>query len=73
MIRLSWTKPHKDLRRARAAALSMIPTTTGAAKAISEVIPEMKGKLDGLAIRVPTPNVSLVDFVAMLSRATKQG
>jgi glyceraldehyde 3-phosphate dehydrogenase len=48
----------------------MIPTTTGAAKAISEVIPEMKGKLDGMAIRVPTPNVSLVDFVAMLSKAT---
>jgi len=63
-------EPHKDLRRARAAALSMIPTTTGAAKAISEVIPEMKGKLDGMAIRVPTPNVSLVDFVATLSKAT---
>ncbi|MCC6219707.1 MAG: type I glyceraldehyde-3-phosphate dehydrogenase [Deltaproteobacteria bacterium] len=55
--------PHADLRRARAAALSMIPTTTGAAKAMSLVIPELKGKLDGLAIRVPTPNVSLVDFV----------
>lgn len=66
-------EPHKDLRRARAAALSMIPTTTGAAKAISEVIPELKGKLDGLAIRVPTPNVSLVDFVATLStKATKE-
>ncbi len=65
-------EPHKDLRRARAAALSMIPTTTGAAKAISEVIPEMKGKLDGLAIRVPTPNVSIVDFVAMLSKATSK-
>jgi glyceraldehyde 3-phosphate dehydrogenase len=65
-------EPHKDLRRARAAALSMIPTTTGAAKAISEVIPEMKGKLDGLAIRVPTPNVSIVDFVAMLSKATNK-
>jgi glyceraldehyde 3-phosphate dehydrogenase len=63
-------EPHKDLRRARAAALSMIPTTTGAAKAISEVIPELKGKLDGLSIRVPTPNVSLVDFVATLSRNT---
>lgn len=63
-------EPHKDLRRARAAALSMRPTTTGAAKAISEVIPEMKGKLDGMAIRVPTPNVSLVDFVATLSKAT---
>jgi len=55
--------PHKDLRRARAAALSMIPTTTGAAKAIAEVIPQLKGKLDGMAIRVPTPNVSLVDLV----------
>lgn len=55
--------PHKDLRRARAAALSMIPTSTGAAKAISLVIPELKGKLDGLAVRVPTPNVSLVDLV----------
>jgi glyceraldehyde 3-phosphate dehydrogenase len=65
-------EPHKDLRRARAAALSMIPTTTGAAKAISEVIPEMKGKLDGLAIRVPTPNVSIVDFVATLSKSTKK-
>ncbi len=65
-------EPHKDLRRARAAALSMIPTTTGAAKAIAEVIPEMKGKLDGLAIRVPTPNVSLVDFVATLSKSTNK-
>ncbi|MFH1783974.1 MAG: type I glyceraldehyde-3-phosphate dehydrogenase [bacterium] len=55
--------PHKDLRRARAAAVSMIPTTTGAAKAIGLVIPELKGKMDGLAIRVPTPNVSLVDLV----------
>ena len=55
--------PHKDLRRSRAAGLSMIPTTTGAAKAISEVIPELKGKLDGIAVRVPTPNVSLVDVV----------
>jgi glyceraldehyde 3-phosphate dehydrogenase len=63
-------EPHKDLRRARAAALSMIPTTTGAAKAISEVIPEMKGKLDGLAIRVPVPNVSIVDFVATLAKST---
>ncbi|MBN1365612.1 MAG: type I glyceraldehyde-3-phosphate dehydrogenase [Syntrophaceae bacterium] len=63
-------EPHKDLRRARAAALSMIPTTTGAARAIAEVIPEMKGKLDGLAIRVPTPNVSLVDFVVILSKKT---
>lgn len=65
-------EPHKDLRRARAAALSMIPTTTGAAKAISEVMPEMKGKLDGLAIRVPTPNVSIVDFVATLSKSTNK-
>ena len=63
-------QPHKDLRRARAAALSMIPTTTGAAKAISEVIPEVKGKLDGLAIRVPTPTVSLVDLVVVLGRST---
>jgi glyceraldehyde 3-phosphate dehydrogenase len=62
--------PHKDLRRARAAAMSMIPTTTGAAKAIGEVIPEMKGKLDGLAIRVPTPNVSLVDLVVNVSKTT---
>ena len=62
-------EPHKDLRRARAAALSMIPTTTGAAKAISEVIPEMKGRLDGLSVRVPVPNVSLVDFVATLSKS----
>ncbi len=63
---------HKDLRRARAAALSMIPTTTGAAKAIAEVIPEMKGKLDGMAVRVPTPNVSMVDFVAVLSKGTNK-
>jgi glyceraldehyde 3-phosphate dehydrogenase len=63
-------EPHKDLRRARAASLSMIPTTTGAAKAISEVIPELKGKLDGMAIRVPTPNVSIVDFVAVLLKST---
>jgi len=63
---------HKDLRRSRAAALSMIPTTTGAARAIAEVMPEMKGRLDGLAIRVPTPNVSLVDFVATLSRETSK-
>ena len=54
--------PHKDLRRARAAALSMIPTTTGAAKAVGEVLPELKGKLDGIAMRVPTPNVSVVDL-----------
>ena len=62
--------PHKDLRRARAAALSMIPTTTGAAKAVALVLPELKGKLTGLAIRVPTPNVSLVDLVVMLERET---
>ena len=60
--------PHKDLRRARAAALSMIPTTTGAAKAVSLVLPELKGKLDGMAIRVPTPNVSVVDLVVTLSK-----
>lgn len=59
---------HKDLRRARAAALSMIPTTTGAAKAVSLVIPEVKGKIDGVAIRVPTPNVSLVDLVAEVEK-----
>ena len=59
---------HKDLRRARAAAMSMIPTTTGAAKAVTEVIPSLKGKLDGMAIRVPTPNVSLVDLSAELSQ-----
>ncbi len=58
--------PHSDLRRARAGAVSMIPTTTGAATAVAEVLPELKGKLDGMAIRVPTPNVSLVDFVAEL-------
>jgi glyceraldehyde 3-phosphate dehydrogenase len=61
--------PHKDLRRARAAAVSMIPTTTGAAKAITTVIPELKGKLDGLAVRVPTPDGSLVDFVVQLSKS----
>jgi glyceraldehyde 3-phosphate dehydrogenase (phosphorylating) len=60
--------PHKDLRRARAAALSMIPTTTGAAKALKEVLPAMAGKLDGMAIRVPTPNVSLVDLTAQLAK-----
>ncbi len=58
--------PHKDLRRARAAALSMIPTTTGAAKAVGLVLPELNGKLDGMSIRVPTPNVSVVDLVAEL-------
>jgi len=62
--------PHKDLRRARAAALSMIPTTTGAAKAVSLVLPELKGKLDGMAIRVPTPNVSVIDLVATVSKKT---
>jgi glyceraldehyde 3-phosphate dehydrogenase len=62
--------PHKDLRRARAAAVSMIPTTTGAARAIGLVIPELKGKLDGISIRVPTPNVSIVDLVAILGKDT---
>ncbi len=60
--------PHKDLRRARAAALSMIPTTTGAARAVGLVLPELQGRLDGMAIRVPTPNVSVVDLVAELNR-----
>jgi glyceraldehyde 3-phosphate dehydrogenase len=60
---------HKDLRRARAAALSMIPTTTGAARAVALVLPELEGKLNGLAIRVPTPNVSIVDFVATVEKA----
>lgn len=60
--------PHKDLRRARAAAMSMIPTTTGAAVAMGEVIPDLKGKLDGMAIRVPTPDVSIVDFVAVVEK-----
>ncbi|WDN89681.1 glyceraldehyde 3-phosphate dehydrogenase [Desulfosarcina sp. BuS5] len=60
--------PHKDLRRARAAALSMIPTTTGAAKAVALVLPELSGKLNGLAIRVPTPNVSIVDLVASIEK-----
>jgi len=62
--------PHKDLRRARAAAINMIPTTTGAAKAIGLVMPELKGKLDGYAMRVPTPNVSVVDLVAVLAKST---
>lgn len=61
--------PHKDLRRARAAALSMIPTTTGAAKAVALVLPELTGKLNGLAIRVPTPNVSLVDLVVNVNKS----
>ncbi len=60
--------PHKDLRRARAAALSMIPTSTGAAKAIGLVLPALKGKLDGIAIRVPTPNVSVVDLTAVIAK-----
>jgi glyceraldehyde 3-phosphate dehydrogenase len=60
--------PHKDLRRARAAALSMIPTTTGAARAVGEVLPALKGRLDGMAVRVPTANVSLVDLVAELEK-----
>ncbi|HET9370853.1 MAG TPA: type I glyceraldehyde-3-phosphate dehydrogenase [Vicinamibacterales bacterium] len=62
--------PHKDLRRARAAALSIIPTTTGAATAVGEVLPALKGKLDGISVRVPTPNVSLVDLTAELGRKT---
>jgi len=62
--------PHKDLRRARAAAVSMIPTSTGAAKAIGLVLPELKGKLDGLAVRVPTPNVSVVDVTFQMERST---
>ena len=62
--------PHKDLRRARAAAINMIPTSTGAAKAIGLVMPELKGKLDGYAMRVPTPNVSVVDLVAVLKKTT---
>jgi glyceraldehyde 3-phosphate dehydrogenase len=60
--------PHKDLRRARAAAISMIPTTTGAAVAVGEVLPNLKGKLDGISVRVPTPNVSLVDLAAVLEK-----
>jgi glyceraldehyde 3-phosphate dehydrogenase len=62
--------PHKDLRRARAAAISMIPTTTGAAVAVGEVLPELKGRLDGFAMRVPTPNVSVVDLAALVDRKT---
>jgi len=64
--------PHKDLRRARAAALSIIPTTTGAALAVGEVLPELKGRLDGIAMRVPTPNVSVVDLAAILERKTSK-
>src|SRR2546428_6209192 len=62
--------PHKDLRRARAAGLSMIPTTTGAALAVGEVLPDLKGKLDGFAMRVPTPNVSVVDLAALVDKKT---
>jgi glyceraldehyde 3-phosphate dehydrogenase len=62
--------PHKDLRRARAAALSIIPTTTGAAKATSLVIPEVKGKIDGVALRVPTPDVSVVALTCVVQKAT---
>ena len=62
--------PHKDLRRARAAALSIIPTTTGAAIAVGEVLPELNGKLDGISMRVPTPNVSIIDLAAVLARKT---
>ncbi|MGH9444630.1 MAG: type I glyceraldehyde-3-phosphate dehydrogenase, partial [Terriglobia bacterium] len=62
--------PHKDLRRARAAGLSIIPTTTGAAKALGLVLPELKGKLDGYSMRVPTPNVSLVDLVVFVGKNT---
>jgi glyceraldehyde 3-phosphate dehydrogenase len=65
--------PHKDLRRARAAALSIIPTTTGAARAVALVIPELKGKFDGYALRVPTPTVSVVDFTATLEKSTTTG
>ena len=63
-------QPHKDLRRSRAAAINQIPTTTGAAKAVGLVIPELKGKIDGIAIRVPTANVSVVDLVAILGKDT---
>jgi glyceraldehyde 3-phosphate dehydrogenase len=62
--------PHKDLRRARAAGLSMIPTTTGAAVAVGEVLPDLKGRLDGFAMRVPTPNVSVVDLAALVDKKT---
>ena len=64
--------PHKDLRRARAAALSMIPSSTGAAKALKLVIPEIDGKLDGFAIRVPTPNVSIVDLTFITEKPITQ-
>jgi glyceraldehyde 3-phosphate dehydrogenase len=62
--------PHKDLRRARAAAVNMVPTTTGAAKAVGLVIPELKGKFNGISIRVPTPDVSLIDFVCTVEKET---
>ena len=65
--------PHKDYRRARAAGVSMIPTTTGAALAVGEVLPELKGRLDGISVRVPTPNVSIVDLVANVSNKTTSG
>ena len=64
--------PHKDLRRARAAALSIIPTTTGAATAVGEVLPELKGKLDGISMRVPTPNVSIVDLAVLVDKKTSK-
>lgn len=64
--------PHKDLRRARAAALNMIPTSTGAAISVGEVLPELKGKMDGISVRVPTPNVSLTDFVVELKKGTSE-
>ena len=64
--------PHKDLRRARAAAVSLIPTSTGAAKAISLVLPELEGRLDGFAVRVPTPNVSMVDLVVETEKDTDE-
>jgi glyceraldehyde 3-phosphate dehydrogenase len=64
--------PHKDLRRARAAALSIIPTTTGAALAVGEVLPEIKGRLDGIAMRVPTPNVSVVDLAVVVDKKTSK-
>jgi len=68
MIQQLLDLPHSDLRRARAAALSIIPTTTGAAKAIGKIIPELKGKLDGFSLRVPTPDGSITDFVAVLKK-----
>jgi glyceraldehyde 3-phosphate dehydrogenase len=67
---IAWILPHKDLRRARAAGLSMIPTSTGAAKAVALVIPDLKGKFDGISVRVPTPNVSLVDVVMNVEKET---